>query len=712
MKKARLGLVVFVLAVLPLGAGAQSGPGNGASQTGDSTSATLASPPAGGCTAFADWKPDAPGHGFDLANLDRSVKPCDDFFQFADGGWIKANPIPAAYPGWGSFNKLGERNEEVLHQILEEAAKNPKAAAGSSEQKIGDFYASCMNTEQVEGEGVRPLLSEFERISKIQNLTEMQAEVARLQGLGVDALFQFGSRQDFKNSSQELAQAAQGGLGLPDRDYYTKADEKTVKQRVAYVQHVGKMFELLGDNPEKAAAEAKTVMAIETKLAEASLTRVERRDPDKNYHKMDLAQLKTLTPQFSWESYFHDVGYPRIDTVNVGQPDFFRQLDQSLTAIPLPDWKTYLRWHLIHTAAPRLSSKFVDEDFDFYGRTMTGAKEILPRWKRCVQTTDRELGEALGQIYVQKAFPPEAKARALEMVHNLIAALRDDLSTLDWMGPETRKQALAKLDAITLKIGYPDKWRDYSAFHVDRGPYVANILRGREFEFHRELDKLGKPVDRTEWGMTPPTVNAYYSAPMNEIVFPAGILQPPFYDPHVDDALNYGGMGAVIGHELTHGFDDQGRKFDAQGNLKDWWTPDDTKSFQERADCVSKQFDSYVVEEGLHENGKLVLGESIADLGGLTIAHAALEKMWESKPPQKEIDGFTAGQRFFLAWAQIWASSNRPEFARLIVATNPHPLGRFRTIGPLSNMPAFSRAFGCSGGDGMARPGAERCRIW
>jgi putative endopeptidase len=712
MKKACLGLVVFVLAVLPLGAGAQSGDGSDASQTGDSTSVTLASPPAGGCAGFLDSKPDAPSHGFDLANLDRSVKPCDDFFQFADGGWIKANPIPAAYPGWGSFNRLAERNEEVLRQILEDAAKNTKAPANSAEQKIGDFYASCMNTERAESEGARPLLPEFERISKIQNLSELQAEVARLQTLGVDALFQFGSRQDFKNSSQEIAQAAQGGLGLPDRDYYTKADEKTVKQRDAYVQHVGKMFELLGDDAEKAAAEAKTVVSIETKLAEASLTRVERRDPDKNYHKMDLAQLKTLTPQFSWESYFHDVGYPRIDAVNVGQPDFFKQLDQSLTAIPLPDWKTYLRWHLIHTAAPRLSTKFVDEDFDFYGRTMTGTKEILPRWKRCVQVTDRELGEALGQIYVQKAFSPEAKARALEMVHNLIAALRDDLSTLDWMGPETRKQALTKLDAITLKIGYPDKWRDYSAFHVDRGPYVANFLRGREFEFHRELDRIGKPVDRTEWGMTPPTVNAYYSAPMNEIVFPAGILQPPFYDPHVDDALNYGGMGAVIGHELTHGFDDQGRKFDAQGNLKDWWTADDAKNFQERADCVSKQFDSFVVEEGLHENGKLVLGESIADLGGLTIAHAALAKVWERNPQQKEIDGFTPDQRFFLAWAQIWASSNRPEFARLIVATNPHPLGRFRTIGPLSNMPAFSKAFGCNEGEAMVRPAAERCRIW
>ncbi len=704
MGSVRLGLAGVLLAILPLGLAAQREP---------ASSAGLAVPASGGCTATTPAGPSASDeHGFDTANLDRTVKPCDDFYQFADGGWMKNNPIPAAYPIWGSFTKLADRNEEVLHQILEDAAKNSKAPANSIQQKIGNFYASCMDTEQIEGAGTRSLLPEFERISKIQNLADLEAEIARLQGLGASAVFRFTSTQDFKNSTEEIAEAAQGGLGLPDRDYYTKDDDKSQKLREAYVAHVSKMFELLGDDAATSAAEAKTVMGIETKLAAASMKRVELRDPGNVYHKMGLAQLQALTPQFSWEGYFHDVGFPQINAVNVGQPDFFKQVDKQLTGAPLADWKTYLRWHLIHGAAPRLSSKFVDEDFNFFGRTLTGATEILPRWKRCVQASDRQLGEALGQTYVEKNFPPQAKARALEMVHNLIAALRDDLSTLDWMGPATRKQALAKLDAIALKIGYPDKWRDYSAFTVDRGPYVMNYFRGNAFEFHRRLDKIGKPVDRTEWGMTPPTVNAYYNPTMNEIVFPAGILQPPFYDAQADDALNYGGMGAVIGHELTHGFDDQGRKFDGQGNLRDWWTPEDEKNFQRRAECVAKQFDGYVVEEGLHENGKLVLGESIADLGGLAIANAALGKTLEGKPLAKKIDGFTPDQRFFLAWAQVWASNVRPEFARLLVNTNPHPLGRFRAIGPLSNMPAFADAFGCSEGNAMVRPTGERCRIW
>ncbi len=702
MRTFRSAILATVLTLLPWGLSAQQDRGQGSPQFGEAV--------IGSCDFEQAAATQPGGGGFDLSNLDRSAKPCDDFFQFADGGWVKDNPIPAAYPSWGSFNRLQNQNEEALHRILEEAARNRAGVAGSVEQKIGDFYASCMNVDEIEKAGLEPLQPELKRIAALGNAEDLQAEFARLQTRNINVPFDFGALQDFKDSTKEIGGAFQAGLGLPDRDYYTSADKSQLRD--AYVQHVTKMFELAGDDEAAAAAEAKTVMALETKLAQASMTRVERRNPDNIYHKMGLAELKTLTPDFSWESYFHEIGSPGIDSVNVGQPDFFKQVDAQLKATPLADWKTYLRWHLVHAAAPALSSKFVDEDFNFYGRALTGTKEILPRWKRCVRATDRELGEALGQEYVKQTFPPAAKARALEMVHNLIGALRDDLSTLDWMGPDTRKQAQAKLNAIALKIGYPDRWRDYSAFQVLRGPYIEDLWRGNEFEFHRDLAKIGKPVDRAEWGMTPPTVNAYYNPSMNEIVFPAGILQPPFYDPNRDDAMNYGGMGAVIGHELTHGFDDQGAKFDGQGNLKNWWTPDDLKNFQARSECIVKQFDSYEVEPGLHENGKLVVGESIADFGGLTIARAAYENTLKGKRKPAEIDGFTSEQRFFLAWAQIWAGSDRPEFARLLVTTNPHPLGRFRVNGPLSNMPSFAQAFGCSEGSSMVRAAEQRCRIW
>jgi putative endopeptidase len=469
------------------------------------------------------------------------------------------------------------------------------------------------------------------------------------------------------------------------------------------------MFELLGDPPEKAAAESNTVMRIETILAKSSMDNVQLRDPNAIYHKMTLAQVKELTPEFPWEGYLHGVGQRNVTELNIGQPVFFKELNRQLTATPLDDWKTYLRWHLIDATAAGLSTPFVEENFDFKGRILTGAKEIQPRWKRCVQSTDRNLGEALGQVYVKKYFPPEAKARALEMVHNLIAALRDDLRTLDWIGAETRKQAATKLDAFAVKIGYPDKWRDYSGLPIDRSSYVDDLLRAQRFEFQRDLGKIGKPVDRTEWGMTPPTVNAYNNGQLNEIVFPAGILQPPFYDPKADDAFNYGGMGAAIGHEITHGFDDEGRQFDLHGNLKDWWSPEDAKNFEERAKCVIQQFDAYVVEGDLHENGKLVVGESIADLGGLTIAYAAYEKSLQGKA-RPVLDGFTPEQRFFLGWARVWAANVRPEFARLMANTNPHPLPRFRTNGPLSNFSAFAQAYGCKKDDPMVRE--HVCRIW
>ena len=647
-------------------------------------------------------------HGVDLTSLDKTCKPCEDFFRYANGVWLSSNPIPAAYPTWGRFNELAERNREHLHQILERAAANSKATRGSIEQKIGDFYASCMDEKQVNQAGAKPLETEFRLIGDLRTTEQLQPEIAHLQQMGVGALFEFGSTQDAKNSSQVIGGADQGGLGLPDRDYYTKTDDQSKKIRDQYEDHIAKMLALIGDSDSS--ADAKAILDLETKLADASMTRVDRRDPEKTYHKMSRTELKALTPDWSWADYFQAIGYPSIDTVDVSAPNFFQAMDRELKETPLETWKAYLRWHLLNTMAPYLSDAFVNEDFNFKGRVLQGTTELLPRWKRCVSATDRQLGEALGQIYVQKYFPPTAKARALDMVNHLTEALRDDLQTLPWMGPATRQQALEKLTKFTRKIGYPDKWRDYTAYEVDRGPYVLNQGRGAQFEYKRDLNKIGKPVDRTEWEMTPPTVNAYYNSRMNEIVFPAGILQPPFFDPKADDASNYGAIGAVIGHEMTHGFDDSGRKFDAQGNLKEWWTPEDEKNFNDRAACVEKQFDGYTVQD-LHENGKLVLGESIADLGGLAIAHRALLKAEQGKKPAP-IGGLTSGQRFFVAYAQIWAANDRPEFERLMVNTNPHPLARFRAIAAPSNLPEFAQAFDCKEGDPTARPSTMRCQIW
>lgn len=662
--------------------------------------------------AFATVTGPTTEHGFDVANLDRSANACVDFNQFANGGWMAHNPIPAAYPSWGSFNELAEKNRDVLHGILEDAAKNTSAPKGSNEQKVGDFYASCMDTTDIEAEGTKPLEPEFARIAAIHDVPSLEAEILRLQARGVRAPFLVDSTQDFKNSSQEIGEIDQRGLGMPDRDYYTKTDAKSVQTREAYQKHVTQMFELLGDDAATSAAETNTVMTLETKLANASMTRVERRDPKAVYHPMDIAQVETLAPDFPWENYFTAVGLVGKGNINVATPDFFKEFGKELTATPLDDWKVYLRWHLINAAAPYISSKFVDENFNFFGKVLTGTKENLERWKRCVRYTDRGIGEALGQMYVKKTFTPEAKAHAVAMVKNLEAALHDDIATLPWMSEATRQQALIKLDAFMNKIGYPDKWRDYSKLSVDRGPFIDNVFRAEEFEFNRDLAKVGKPVDRTEWGMTPPTVNAYYNPLYNEIVFPAGILQPPFYDPKADDAVNYGGIGAVIGHEMTHGFDDEGSQFDSKGNMKNWWTPDDSKNFHARATCVQKQFDGYQVEKGLNENGKLVEGESIADLGGLSVAYAAFEKSLKGKPRPKDIDGFTPEQRFFLGWAQVWATNMRPEFARLLTNVDPHPMAKFRVNGPLSNLPAFAKAFDCKPGDPMVRPANERCQIW
>lgn len=648
--------------------------------------------------------------GFPLSNLDRSVPACTNFFQFAVGGWLKANPIPPAYSSWGIDTVMSNENQDTLHKILERAAL-AKSVAGSAEQKIGDFYASCMDERAIEAADAKSLEPELKRIDAMSSISDLQAEAARLQSEGVNVLFRVFANQDEKNSTQEIAIANQGGLGLPDRDYYTKTDAHSQELRAKYLQHVAKMFELLGDSPEKSATEAKTVMAIEKKLADASMTRVEQRDPNAVYHKMDLGGLQALTPVISWAAYFREVNAPAIAAINVRQPNFFKALNETLTSTPMSEWKIYFRWHLIHAAAPALSPKFVNENFDFFGKTLTGAKELQPRWKRCVQSTDRQLGFALGEAYVKEKFPPEAKAAALKMVHNILDALHDDIQTLDWMSPATKKAALYKLSKVTIKIGYPDRWRTYAEFHVTRDSYVENILRGDEYEFHRNLNKIGKPVDRTEWGMTPPEVNAYYNPSMNEIVFPAGILQPPYFDAKVDDAINYGGVGAAIGHEITHGFDDEGSQFDANGNLKNWWTAEDRKQFNARAECVAKQFDNFIAIADVHENGHLELGESIADLGGLVIAYRAFQKTPEAHS-NKKIDGFTPDQRFFLSYAQSWEGETRPQEIRVRVSVDPHPLEIFRTNGPVSNVPAFAKAFGCHAGQPMARAAGEACRIW
>jgi len=661
--------------------------------------------------ALADKPQKSVVAGFDFSSIDRGASACQDFNRFANGGWIDKNPVPAAYSRWGRFELLDEQNINVLHGILDGLIAKKKLA-NANERKIADFYGSCMDEQKIEAEGIKPLEPELQRISQITDLLSLEDEIARLHAHRIPAVFGFGAGQDFKDSTQVIAQVAQAGLGLPDRDYYTSDDAKLKATREEYAKHVGRTFELMGDSPDRAVSEAKTVLNIETKLAEKSMTRVQRRNPEASYHPMIKTQLIEMTPDFDWSRYFRGIGMPEIGKVNVGQPDFFKAADKLLTNTPIDDWKIYLRWHLVNAASNTLSSKFVQESFNFNGKFLQGTTEMLPRWKRCVASTDRALGEALGQLYVAKTFTPQAKERARMMVANLIAALREDLTTLSWMSAETRQKAIGKLEAYVRKIGYPDKWRDYEALQVGRGPYYNNAVSAGEFDFKRDLVKIGKPVDRTEWGMSPPTVNAYYNPQFNEIVFPAGILQPPFYDPKADDAFNYGGIGAVIGHEMTHGFDDSGARFDANGNLVMWWTPEDYKKFTDRTNCVVQQFDSYEVEPGLHQKGALVVGESVADLGGLTVAYAAYQKSLQGKRTRKDINGFTPEQRFFLGWAQVWAQNIRPEAARLRTATDPHPLGRFRVNGPLSNMPAFAQAFQCKEGDAMVRPPDKRCQIW
>jgi putative endopeptidase len=650
--------------------------------------------------------PAAPRSGLDLSAMNRSADPCTDFYQFACGEWRSRNPIPPDRSRWGRFDELQERNFEVMRRVLETAA----ASRAADTQKIGDYYASCMDEAAIEKKGGTPLQADFGSITAIQSPAELSVRLGELHTKGVNAFFTFGAESDFKNAQIVIATIAQGGMGLPERDYYLREDPKSAEIRKQYVAHVANMLALAGTPRDQAAASAETVMRIETGLARAALDVVSRRDPAKLYHKMAIAELQKLTPDgFGWAAYFRAAGAPAFSAINVSEPEFVKAVGEIITNTPLADLKTYLRWQVVHATAPILSSPFVNENFKFYSTTLQGIAELRIRWKRCVQYTDADLGEALGQAFVKEAFPPQAKADMLKMVHELESALERDINTLPWMTEATKKQALAKLRAITNKIGYPDAWRNYAALQVTRGDAFGNSQQANAFEFRRQMNKIDKPLDKTEWGMTPPTVNAYYNPFQNNINFPAGILQPPFYSAAADAAVNFGGAGAVIGHELTHGFDDEGRQFDAQGNLSDWWTPEDGKAFEERAACFVNQYAQYSPLEDVKLNGKLTLGENAADNGGLRIALMAYLASAAAKEAST-LDGFTPEQRVFLGWGQIWCENRRPEYERLQAQTNPHSPGRFRANGVVSNMPEFQKAFSCKPDAPMVRQNA--CRVW
>jgi putative endopeptidase len=688
-----------ILFLITLAASAQSG-----SQAPAVSSDPAAAPAGAADTAVARPK------SFDLDAMDTTANPCENFYQYACGKWRKNNPIPPDQSRWGRFNELAEYNRQILHGILEKAASNdPKRSPVL--QKVGDMYASCMDEAAVNAKGAAPLKPALDHIAAIGNKDQLIDAIAHLQTVGVPVLFGFGSQPDLHNASVEMANVVQGGLGLPDRDYYLKSDPKSAETRQKYLEHMANMFVLLGDSKETADKEARAVMAIETKLAEAAMERVQMRDPKNRDHKMKVTELEALAPNFQFARFFTARGGPSFTEINVVPPDFFQKVNPVIESTSLDDWKTYLRWHALRTAAPQLSQPFVDENFAFQGRYLSGAQELQARWKRCVQLTDSSLGEALGQPYVQETFGAEGKERMLKMVQALEAALGDDIQQLDWMTPDTKKKAEAKLRAISNKIGYPDKWRDYSTVNIVRGDLLGNVQRARAFEVHRNLNKIGKPLDKTEWGMSPPTVNAYYNPPQNNINFPAGILQPPFFDKNADDAVNFGGIGVVIGHELTHGFDDQGSKYDGDGNLTNWWTDTDRAEFDKRTTCVADEYSSFVAVDDVHLNGRLTLGENTADNGGIHIALMALRKDMARDPSiAKKKDGFTAEQRFFLGFAQVWCENRTPESARLLAKTDPHSPGEYRVQGPLQNNADFAKAFGCKAGQKMVSENA--CHVW
>ncbi|BCA94258.1 metallopeptidase [Legionella antarctica] len=640
--------------------------------------------------------------------LNSSVSPAQDFYAYANGNWQKKHPIPAEYSSWGTFNLVNEKVLDIIHQMLIKAAKNTKAKPGSIEQKVGDFYYSGMDEASINRFGITPLLAEFIKIDEVYTLADLQHELTHLHQIGVDALYGFGSMQDFKDSNSMIGALVQSGLGLPDRDYYLKDDAKFRQIREAYLNHIAKMFELLGDEPDKAANEAKIVMDIETKLAAASMSQIDQRDPHAIYHMITLSELDKITPNFSWPQFFKAFGQEKNKNINLAMPEFFKEANKLLKTIPIDEWRIYLRWHLIDAFASYLSKPFVDQNFKMV-TAISGAEKILPRWKRVVSVENGALGFAIGKLYVQKYFSPASKEAVLDMLKNIRAVLREDISTLSWMTPETRKAALKKLDLMEERVGYPAKWRDYSALKIDRGPYVLNIIRANEFLIKRDVNKIGKPIDRSEWAMTPQTINAYYDPSMNNLNIPAGILQAPFFDPNAPAALNYGSIGFVMGHEMTHGFDDQGAKFDGHGNLKDWWTPSDLAKFNKATQCIVNQFSGYVVDGDMHVQGKLVVGEATADLGGIILAYQAFHRSKEYKNA-KTIDGMTPDQQFFLGTAHVWATNIRPERLRNQVTTDPHPPAQFRVNGSLANIPQFQQAFHIPDHSPMVNE--NRCIIW
>jgi len=643
--------------------------------------------------------------GIDLGAIDRSVDPCTNFYLFACGEWIAKNPIPPDRPIWSRFDELQERNNQLLKRVLEEAA----AGSSPSTKKIGDYYASCMDEPAIEAKGVTPLEPTLRTIDALRDPSGLPMLVADLQARGANVFFGFGSEADAKDARNSIAAVGQGGLGLPDRDYYFREDEKSTDLRKQYVEHIATMMGLIGMSRPESATASDAVFRLETALAKAAYDAVSRRDPVKNYHKMTVAQLQALTPVFDWTRFFRSAGATAIRMLNVVEPDFIRNLNLVITSTPLAEIKMYLRWQVSRAAAPLLSTPMVNENFRFYGKTLQGAPELRPRWKRCVQHTDRDLGEALGQAFVKETFGPKVKGDTLDMVKTIEAALEQDVKQLDWMSDATKKQALAKLHTVSNKIGYPDRWRSYGELRVVRGDALGNKLRSNTFEFQRDMNRIGKPVDKNEWFMTPPTVNAYYDASQNNINFPAGILQPPFNNAAADPTVNYGGAGSVIGHELTHGFDDQGRQFDSAGNLSDWWTAADAKAFEDRAACLVDQYSGFTAVEDVKVNGKLTLGENTADSGGLRIALMAYLAS-EAGRDQKTLDGFTPAQRVFLGFGQIWCESRRPEFERVLAQTDPHSPGRYRVNGVVSNMPEFQKAFSCKADAPMVRGNA--CRVW
>src|ERR1700682_2439395 len=648
--------------------------------------------------------------GLDVNAMDKSAEPCVDFYQYTCGGWMTNNPIPPDQARGSVYGKLAQDNQRFLWGILEDLA-NKKNRRNAAQQKIGDYFAACMDEAAVEQLGAKPLQPNLARIDAIKSKRDIPQVLANLHLATGDSglFFGFGSNQDYADASSVIAFASGGGLGLPDRDYYTKDDDRSKHIRAKYVTHVTRTFELLGDSPEVAWRKADKVMEIETALAKASLTRVAKRDPYKLFHKVDLKGLRAMAPELDWESYLKTAGLARLNTFNVTEPEFYKEVEKQLQSNSLDDIKTYLRWHVARAAATLLSSAFVNENFEFFNKTLRGVQLLKPRWKRCATLVDSQLGEALGQEFVRRAFSPALKGTTLRMTRQIEEAMAKDIEQLDWMSPATKAQATTKLRAIVNKIGYPDKWRDYSSVAVKRDDFFGNVERATRFEAKRDLAKIGKPLDRGEWGMTPPTVNAYFNAQMNDMNFPAGILQPPLYDPKMDDAPNYRNTGGTIGHELTHGFDDEGRLFDAKGNLKDWWTKDDAKAFEERAQCIVDQYSQYAIVDDIKINGKLTNGEDIADLGGLVLAWMA----WKAETAGKAVgprDSFSPEQRFFIGYAQWACENDRPENLRVKALTDPHSPGKYRVNGLVVNMPEFERAFSCKAGQPMV--GANRCRVW